>query len=112
MMKNSDLAKAIVAFSFRNTSLEDIHAGLSPVSNTGDFSDVIVTDANGREIPWNRVSRIEQEEMKLLMQTAVNRVYTVLMQQDDPVFREQVLEFALTYTKKWDEPKEWEGWRD
>ena len=105
-MKNkSELAKAIVAYSFRNTSLEDIHAGLSPVSKTGDFSDVFVIDANGRKIPWPRVSRISQEEMKELMQTAVNRVYAVLSHEGDTEFEEEVLNHALTYTRKWDEPK-------
>jgi hypothetical protein len=38
-MEKSKLAKAIVAYCFRNTSIEDIHAGIAPVSNTGDFSD-------------------------------------------------------------------------
>lgn len=104
-MKKTDLAKAIVAYAFRNTSIDNIHAGSVPVSNTGDFSDVIVTDANGREIPWNRVSRISQEEMKELMQTAVNRVYAVLSHEDDKEFEESVLGHALKFTRGWDEPE-------
>ena len=43
---------------FRNTILKDIHGGIEPVSHTGDFSDVVVIDANGRRIPWPEVSRI------------------------------------------------------
>jgi hypothetical protein len=35
------------------------------VSHTGDGSDVFVVDADGNKIPWNKVSRISQEEMKL-----------------------------------------------
>ena len=106
-MKKTDLAKAITAYSFRNTeAIEDIHAGTSPVSNTGDFSDVYVVDANGRKIPWNEASRISQVEMKELMQTAVSRVYAVLSHEGDEVFEKDVLGHALAYTRGWDEPKE------
>lgn len=103
-MKKTELAKAIVAYSFRNGPIEDIHAGRGLVSNTGDFSDVVVVDAAGNKIPWNKVSRISQEEMKELMQTAVNRVYAVLSHKGDDGFQKNVVEFALTYTRKWDEP--------
>ena len=60
----------------RNTMLEDIHAGIEPVSPTGDFSDVTVVDANGRRTPWPEVSRIGNEEMGDLMRQVVNRLYT------------------------------------
>ena len=48
-MNKKDLAKAIVAYSLRNTSIEDIHSGIAPVSHTGDFSDVVVVDAAGNK---------------------------------------------------------------
>jgi len=104
-MKKSELAKAIVAYCFRNASIESIHAGIAPVSNTGDFSDVFVVDANGNKIPWVKASRISQEEMKELMQTAVNRVYAVLSREGDAEFEERVLNHALVFTRSWDEPK-------
>jgi len=105
-MNKSELAKAIVAYSFRNTSLEDIHAGIGPVSKTGDFSDVIVIDANGRKIPWPEVSRISQDEMKELMQTAVNRVYAVLRKEDVGDLEGWALAYARSMAGKWDEPEE------
>jgi len=105
-MKNkSELAKAIVAYCFRNTSLEDIHAGIDPVSKTGDFSDVLVIDANGRKIPWNKTGRISDAEMKELMQTAVNRVYAVLRKEDDGDLENWALSYARSMAGKWDEPK-------
>ena len=104
-MKKSDLAKAITAYCFRNTSIDNIHAGTVPVSNTGGFSDVFVVDANGRKIPWNKASRISQAEMKELMRTAVNRVYTVLVHVGDAEFEKDVLAHALKYTQDWDEPE-------
>jgi len=50
----------------RNTCIEDIHAGLGPSSKTGDFSDVTIVTPYG-EIPWNRLSRIRDDEMRQFM---------------------------------------------
>ena len=104
-MKKTELAKAIVAYCFRNTNIEDIHSGVSSVSKTGDFSDVFVVDADGKRIPWSDVSRISQAEMKELMQTAVNRVYEVLEHEGDAEFEEKVLNYSLSFTQGWDEPE-------
>ena len=104
-MNKKDLAKAIVAYSLRNTSIEDIHSGIAPVSHTGDFSDVVVVDAAGNKIPWNKASRISQDEMKVLMQVAVNRVYTVLSHEGDAEFEKEVLGYALELARGWDEPE-------
>ncbi len=106
-MKKTDLAKAIVAYCFRNTtSIEEIHAGITPVSKAGDYSDVFIIDAAGNKIPWNAASRVSQAEMKALMQTAVNRVYAVLKKEGDAEFEREVLGYALEYTRGWDEPDE------
>ncbi|MDR2819162.1 MAG: hypothetical protein LBB60_01325 [Desulfovibrio sp.] len=105
-MKKTELAKAIVAYCFRNAGIEVIHAGQTPVSKTGDFSDVFVVDAGGNRITWAEVSRITQEEMQGLIRTAVNRVYAVLEHEGDAEFEERVLDYALTFTRGWDEPKD------
>jgi len=65
------LAKYLVQQCFRNTMLEDLHAG-SPDSQTGDYTDVVVRSPYG-EIPWPRLSRLSDEEMKALMIDVVNR---------------------------------------
>ncbi len=70
-------ALVLVETCFRNTFLEDLHAGIGPSSATGDYEDVKVVSPYG-EIPWNTLSRISNEEMKRLMIEAVNKVYTVL----------------------------------
>ena len=54
----ASISKSMAVMCVRNTTLEDIHVGIAPVSHTGDFSDVVVIDANGRRIPWPEVSRI------------------------------------------------------
>jgi hypothetical protein len=61
----------------RNSYLEDLHAGIFPSSQTGDYSDVKVVSPYG-EIAWNRVGRISDEEMKRLSEDIMNRLYTFL----------------------------------
>jgi hypothetical protein len=61
----------------RNSSLEDLHAGIFPSSQTGDYTDVKVVSPYG-EIAWNRLARISDEEMQRLSEDVVNRLYTFL----------------------------------
>jgi hypothetical protein len=68
------LAKAIVLECFRNSVLEDLHAGISPCSAAGDYSDVLVNSPYGA-IPWPHVSRFNDEEMKKLIVDVVDRTY-------------------------------------
>lgn len=44
-------AKTLTAMCVRHTELEDIHAGTTPVTKVGDYSDVKIIDAEGNEIP-------------------------------------------------------------
>lgn len=68
------LTKLIVLECFRNSGLEDLHAGISPSSAAGDYSDVVVNSPYG-SIPWPQVSRLNDEEMKELMIDVVDRTY-------------------------------------
>lgn len=98
------LAKTLAAMCVRHTGIEEIHAGIEPVSKTGDYSDVKVIDAEGREIPWNEVSRISNDEMKGLMKQVVNRLYTFFIQGEDPRFQKQA-EYFERVSKAWDAPE-------
>jgi ligand-binding SRPBCC domain-containing protein len=71
------LAKYLAQQCFRNTMLEDLHAGITPNSETGDYTDVVVRSPYG-EIPWPRLSRLSDEEMKALMIDVVNKTYHAL----------------------------------
>ena len=68
------LAKYLVLQCFRNSVLEDLHAGISPDSASGDFSDVNVSSPYG-DIPWPKLSRLNDDEMKRLMIDVVDRTY-------------------------------------
>ena len=94
----------------RRGYLEKLHSGITPITKTGDYSDVKVIDAEGREIPWNQVSRINQSEMKTLITGIVDRIYTFLSRTflcsfNDQEFNRALEKSALPWTKNWDEPK-------
>jgi len=98
------LAKAITAICVRNGFLEDLHSGTTPSSKTGDYTDVKVVTPYG-EIPWDKVSRISDAEMKRLMKGIVNQVYTYLCRKDDPEFVQSFLAMGMQYAARWDEPE-------
>ena len=100
----AQLARVMAVACVRNTQLEILHAGLTPVSHAGDGSDVVVVDAAGRRIPWSEVSRINDDEMRALMREIVDRLYTFHLRMDDPAFRAEIDRWAAM-TAKWDAPK-------
>lgn len=106
----AEFAKLMAAACVRRGYLEQLHAGITPVTHTGDYSDVRVIDAAGREIPWNEVSRINQHEMKTLMTGVVNRTYTFLARTlfsatEDMAFNSALERAAAPWITEWDEPQ-------
>lgn len=98
------LAKALAALCVRNTFLENLHAGKVPASKTGDYSDVKVVTPD-REIPWNELSRISDEEMQKLMKEIVNKLYTVLMSLEEEDTMRLVFSKGKDFTHHWDDPE-------
>jgi hypothetical protein len=99
----TNLAKTLAMMCVRNTSLEQLHAGRSPVSKRGDCTDIKVVDANG-EIPWPDVSRLDDDDMKKLMKQIVDRLYTFFLKADDPYFQEAIYRWAAA-AQNWDPPE-------
>jgi hypothetical protein len=99
------MAKTLAMMCVRNTGLETLHAGIVPVTHAGDYSDVRVIDADGREIAWNDVSHLDDDQMRALMKEIVNRLYSFHISIDDPEFRERVDRWARI-ADRWDEPDE------
>ncbi len=103
------LAKLLVLRCFRNSALEDLHAGIVPDSKTGDYSDVEVRSPFGA-IPWSKVSRISDEEMKALMIDVTNRAYKFIHELFD---EERCARLLLQLAEKdplphWQNPKQTE----
>src|SRR5437870_1577243 len=81
-------AKAIVALAFRNGPIEDLHAGKACPTCTGQSG----------------YSRITDEEMKRIMQNAVDHVYALLcLKNDNPEKYDSEIRFGESYTTNWDE---------
>lgn len=97
------MAKTLAMMCVRNTGLETLHAGVVPVTHTGDYSDVRVIDADGREIAWNDISHLDNDQMRALMKEIVNRLYTFNISIDDQEFRDRVDRWARI-ADRWDEP--------
>ena len=97
------LAKAMAMICVRNTKLEDFHAGLLPITLTGDFSDVVVVDGGGRRIPWTEISRFNDDEMGALMREVVNRLYTFQLRLGEAEFRAYI-DRQLNAARHWDDP--------
>ena len=98
------LVRTMVLLCVRNSMIEDIHAGLVPVTRPGDYSDVTVIDADGRRISWPEVSHIDDNAMRDLMRQVVDRVYTFEVRAKDPDFLERIERWAQV-ASRWDEQK-------
>ncbi len=72
------LAKLMALRCARNRFIEKRHSGTSPGSKTGDYSDVKVVTPYG-EIPWNELSRISDDEMKILNKEIGNKIFPFLL---------------------------------
>jgi hypothetical protein len=77
------LAKLVALRCFRNSKLEDFHAGIVPDSQAGDYSDVKIVSPYG-EIPWARLARLSDDEMRVLMIDVVNHCYKFMTELFDP----------------------------
>ncbi len=97
------MAKTLAMMCVLNTGLETLHSGIVPVTHAGDYSDVRVIDADGREIAWNDVSHLDDDQMRSLMKEIVNRLYTFNISIDDPGFRNSVDRWARI-AERWDKP--------
>ena len=95
-------AKYFALHCYRNTQIEDLHAGLGPRSKTGDFSDLKVVTPYG-EIPWNDLSRISDEEMCGLNKEVVYKLYNMLRFLGREGF--VPMGFRFYEADNWDEPK-------
>ena len=82
-------AKAIVALAFRNGPIENFHAGKVCLTCDGN----------------PEYSRITEEEMRSIMKSAVDRIYTyLLLKENDKAAYEALLILGEGYTTMWDKP--------
>ncbi len=82
-------AKALVVMAFRNGPIENVHAGKTCPACHGK----------------REYSHITQAEMREIMKSAVDHLYTFLvLKQSDHAAYEALLRLGERYTTAWDEP--------
>ena len=59
----SEFAKLMAAACVRRGYLEKLHAGFTPITRSGDYSDVKVVTPYG-EIPWSKLSRLSDDDSR------------------------------------------------
>ena len=91
---------------FRNSVLEDLHAGIAPDSKAGDYSDVLVTTPFG-EIPWPKLSRFDDEEMRTLMIEVVQKTYEFIQELFDEESGGEILLQLAAHDPlpRWEDPR-------
>lgn len=87
---NAQEAKTIVLLAFRNGPIESVHGELRcPHCPQGQQD-----------------NRIDQQQMKLIMKTAVDRVYTLMKTRDEsPEAYKELLAKTAPGTARWDDPR-------
>ncbi len=100
-------AKSIACYCVRNTILESYHSGFATDTKTGDFSDVTVIDGYGKKLKWNELSKISDDEMKVLMKEIVDKVYVFLMaQKENSNGFAAIIAGNAIFTNQWDNPSQ------
>lgn len=83
-------AKAIVALAFRNGPIENLHAGKPCAVCSGK----------------PEVSHISDDEIKVVMKSAVDALYRLLWQREyEPASCNEALAFGRRHTIHWDDPE-------
>jgi hypothetical protein len=82
---SAKLAFGIVKVALDCEEMSALEAGVDPLSQTGDQSDIRII-YKGQEVPWTEVGRVSNDEMRILIKRWIDRVYTVLKQLHDTKF--------------------------
>ncbi len=77
------MAKSMGLMCVADSQLGKLTEGQCPVTRTGDYSDVVVVDADGRIIPWRRVARFDAKEMRRTRHEVVDKLYTLLLNMEE-----------------------------
>lgn len=102
------MAKMMGLMCVADSKLGKLTEGRSPVTRTGDYSDVVVVDADGRIIPWQRVARLEVSEIDRTMREIVDKLYTFLWNFEEPELA-ALRDRRQGETSEWPRPREYLG---
>ena len=101
----ASMAKSMGLMCFADSALGKLTEGECPVTRTGDYSDVVVVDADGRIIPWRRAARFDAKEMRRTRREIVDKLFTFLLNMQETEL-EALRDHRRSETSKWDSPRE------
>ncbi|MDE0103317.1 MAG: hypothetical protein OXN89_13140 [Bryobacterales bacterium] len=101
----ASMAKMMGLMCVADSKLGKLTEGQSPITRTGDYSDVVVVDADGQIIPWQRVARFDATEMDGTMREIVNKLYTFLWNFEEPELA-ALRDHRQGETSEWASPRE------
>ena len=101
----ASMAKSMGLMCVADSGLGKLTEGECPVTRTGDYSDVVVVDADGRIIPWRRVARFDAKEMRQTRREIVDKLFTFLLNMQEEEM-EALRDHRRSETSKWDSPRE------
>lgn len=101
----ASMAKMMGLMCVADSKLAKLTEGRSPVTRTGDYSDVVVVDADGRIIPWQRAARLDATEMDRTMREIVDKLYTFLWNFEEPELA-ALRDHRQSETSEWARPSE------
>jgi hypothetical protein len=96
------LSKIIACYCFRNTTIEDYHAGSCP-GDAAALSKAIVRH-DGADLAWRDVARLNSSEVSRLLTEGSTRLREVLPHLRDPEFMKAFVVENLDYVRRWDMP--------
>ncbi|MBR1945592.1 MAG: hypothetical protein IJ846_04805 [Alphaproteobacteria bacterium] len=94
------MAKALAFMCLNDHFKLPLHSGHNPVSHTGDYTDVVVTDAKGRQMAWNQACRVSYHEREKMMEDVADGIYDFLLNIETETYAKR-LEDAYRASVHW-----------
>lgn len=73
------MAKALAFLCLNEHFKLPLHNGDNPVSKTGDYTDVFITDAEGNQMIWCQTCRVSYHEREMMVEDVANGIYDFLL---------------------------------
>ena len=94
------MARALAFMCLNDHFRQPLHSGHDPVSHTGDYTDVVITDARGRQMMWSHVCRVSSHEREKIMEDVAEGIYNFLLNIETETYAKQ-LEDAYRASVHW-----------
>ena len=94
------MAEALAFMCLNDHFRQPLHSGHSPVSHTGDYTDVVITDAKGRQMAWSQVCRVSSGEREKMMRDVADVLYEFLLNIETETYAKR-LEAAYHDSIRW-----------